>query len=622
VEIHLTVERATSEERSAVDEVLGPTQIPPAAPAGHGVLPSSHESPAENRRDLLLPILHAIQSRIGWVSPGAINYAAARLDVAPADIYGVASFYDLLRLESTPAITLHVCDDIACKTRGADALCGRLKESLGNEGSPCLGGKATWFRSACLGLCDQGPVAFLRSAGKSPKEWVIAQATTGSIFADLQDAAAAGQGAKQSRPLVQECLPQFGEPQLRLLHRVGRIDPVSIRDYQKTGGYDALRRAMKIGPEAVVQEVAESRLLGRGGAAFPTSKKWEAVMRQRKPDCTHYVICNADESEPGTFKDRVLLKGDPFAVIEGLTIAAFAVGARKGYIYVRGEYPESWRNITLAIAAAREHGFLGQRILGGDFCFDIDVRRGAGAYICGEETALFNSIEGYRGEPRNKPPFPTTSGLFRRPTIVNNVETLVNIPLIILQGGAAYARIGTTESTGYRLFCLSGHVKRPGTYEVPFGFTLRQLIALAGGVAGTGRLQAVLLGGAAGSFVSPQELDTALTFEGARAIGASLGSGVVMLFDDAVNLQEILARIARFFHHESCGQCVPCRVGTLRQEEILARLSAGRLNGSKEIEITLLRQTAQAMRDASICGLGQTAPNALLSALDRWRLFA
>ena len=279
-------------------------------------------------------------------------------------------------------------------------------------------------------------------------------------------------------------------------------------------------------------------------------------------------------------------------------------------------------SITRAVESARENNLLGERILGTAFSFDIEVRRGAGAYICGEETALFNSIEGYRGEPRNKPPFPTQSGLFRRPTIVNNVETLVNIPEIILHGGAEYARVGTTQSAGYRLFCLSGHVQRPGTYEVPFGITLRQLIELAGGVGGTGRLQAVLLGGAAGSFVSPKELDTPLTFEGVRTIGASLGSGVVMLFDDSVDLQEILARIARFFHHESCGQCVPCRAGTLRQEEILARLAAKQPNGSAASEIALLKEVAQAMRDASICGLGQTAPTAILSAIQRWSLFS
>jgi len=622
VEIHLTGDTATQEEKFAVDLILGEPASRWAGSPRDAARDEQFSSAPPNRRDLLLPVLHSVQSHIGWLSPGALNYVAVRVDVPPAEVHSVASFYDLLRLQPTPLITLHVCDDIACRTKGAESLCVELDKSLGKEGLPCLDGKAAWFRSPCLGLCDQAPVALVKSAGKSAKEWVIARGTSASIQNNLQDCAKGGDGLKESRPLLRESIPQFGNPELRLLRRVGHVDPTNLQEYLRTEGYEALRRAMQIGAEAVVEEVIESRLLGRGGAAFPTGKKWEAVFRQRKPGAVHYVICNADESEPGTFKDRVLMKGDPFALIEGLTIAAFAVGAEKGFIYIRGEYPESFAILSQAIQAARENQFLGNNILNSSFSFDIELRRGAGAYICGEETALFNSIEGFRGEPRNKPPFPTQSGLFRRPTIVNNVETLINIPEIILKGGAAYARIGTQQSAGYRLFCLSGHVARPGTYEVAFGATLRQLIEMAGGAGGTGKLQAVLLGGAAGSFVSPQELDAPLTFEGVRAIGASLGSGVVMLFDDSVDLKDILARIARFFRHESCGQCVPCRVGTIRQEEILRRLTARTPNGSVQSEIALLKEAAQAMRDASICGLGQTAPTAILLAIERWSLFS
>ena len=621
MELHLTSDAATQDEKFAVDSILGAPASQWTGSPRDVLQPEQSASAEPNRRDLLLPVLHSVQSRIGWLSPGALNYVSVRLDVPPAEVHSVASFYDLLRLQPTPPITLHVCDDIACRTKGAESLCASLDKSLGREGSPCSDGKVAWFRSPCLGLCDQAPVALVKSAGRSAKEWVIAQATSASIHANLQDCSEGGDGLKDSRPLLREFIPQFGNPQLRLLRRVGQVDPVNLQEYLRTEGYEALRRAMQIGPEAVVQEVIESRLLGRGGAAFPTGKKWEAVFRQRRAGAVHYVICNADESEPGTFKDRVIMRGDPFALIEGLAIAAFAAGAEKGYIYVRGEYPESLRILTQAIESAGENHFLGKNILGSPFSFDIELRQGAGAYICGEETALFNSIEGFRGEPRNKPPFPTQSGLFRRPTIVNNVETLINIPEIILKGGAAYARIGTQQSTGHRLFCLSGHVKRPGTYEVAFGVTLRQLIEMAGGVAGTGKLQAVLLGGAAGSFISPRELDTPLTFEGVRAIGASLGSGVVMLFDDSVDLKDILARIAKFFRHESCGQCVPCRVGTVRQEEILHRLRARKPQGSVQNEIALLKEAAQAMRDASICGLGQTAPAAILSAIERWSLF-
>src|SRR5208283_487299 len=267
-------------------------------------------------------------------------------------------------------------------------------------------------------------------------------------------------------------VPQSGSPQVRLLRRIGKVDPSRLDDYLRLDGYEALRLAMEIGPKQIVREVIDSRLLGRGGAAFPTGKKWEALLLQRGPGRPHYVVCNADESEPGTFKDRVLMEGDPFAILEGMTIAALAVGAQKGFIYVRGEYLLAAERMAHAARTARAEGFLGHEILGSPFQFDVEVRRGAGAYVCGEETALFNSIEGYRGEPRNKPPFPTQSGLFRRPTIVNNVETLINISEILLHGGAAYAKTGTPGSAGYRLFCLSGHIARPGLYEVPFGITL------------------------------------------------------------------------------------------------------------------------------------------------------
>jgi NADH-quinone oxidoreductase subunit F len=384
---------------------------------------------------------------------------------------------------------------------------------------------------------------------------------------------------------------------------------------------------MDLGAESVLRELSASKLLGRGGAAFPTAKKWEALFLQRNlldknPARAHYIICNADESEPGTFKDRILMEGDPFAVIEGMTIGGFVTGARQGYIFLRGEYPLAAERMQHAIDSANKNGLLGENILGRGLNFNIEIRRGAGAYICGEETALFNSIEGYRGEPRNKPPFPTQAGVFRQPTAVNNVETLVNVPGIIREGGAAYAKLGTENSAGTRLFCLCGHIAHPGVYEIAMGATLRQLIDLAGGVTGSGKLQAVLLGGAAGAFVTPQELDTPLTFEGTRAIGATLGSGVVMLFDDTIDLRRILLRIASFFHHETCGQCVPCRVGVTRQEEALQRLVNAKPLGSNAQEVTMLREMAQAMRDASICGLGQTAASALESALHRWSLFS
>jgi NADH-quinone oxidoreductase subunit F len=368
-----------------------------------------------------------------------------------------------------------------------------------------------------------------------------------------------------------------------------------------------------MGPDAVIAEITASKLMGRGGAAFPTGRKWAAVAAQAAQP--HYFVCNADESEPGTFKDRVLLEGDPFAIVEAMTIAGFATGASRGYLYIRGEYPEAEALVADAITEAQTAGLLGSDILGSGFAFDIELRRGAGAYICGEETALFESIEGKRGEPRNKPPFPVEVGLFGAPTAINNVETLANVPLILELGGDAYAAIGTEGSTGTKLFCLSGHVARPGTYEVEFGATLRDLIDMAGGVPGGRAIRAILLGGAAGVFVGPESLDLPLTFEATRAAGATLGSGVIMVFDETADLVDTLRRIAQFFRDESCGQCVPCRVGSVRQEELLARLAGGSRVRSREEELILLREIGQAMRDASICGLGQTASSAIESAL-------
>ncbi len=407
---------------------------------------------------------------------------------------------------------------------------------------------------------------------------------------------------------------------LRLLARVGRVDPRSLDDYRTHGGYRALPKAFELGAEAVIREALASKLQGRGGAAFPAGRKWDAVAKQ--PARPHYLVCNADESEPGTFKDRVLMEEDPFAIVEAMTIVAYATGCERGYVYVRGEYPLAEERVRGAVSAARAAGLLGTNILGKGFAFDIEIRRGAGAYICGEETALFNSIEGFRGEPRNKPPFPVEKGLFGKPTVINNVETLVNVLQIVSEGGEAFAAIGTGASTGPKLFCVSGHVARPGVYEVTFGATLREVLELAGGVAGSGNVRAVLLGGAAGSFVGPSELDVPLTFEGTRTIGASLGSGVIMVFDDRSDLRDAVRRIAAFFRDESCGQCVPCRVGTERQEEIVGRLDAGRPLKSAAEEDALLDEIARAMKDASICGLGQTASGAIQSAIRKLGVFS
>jgi len=609
--------RATDTERDAVDSVLGP---PTSGWDGAARRPQDGHAAfggrrARAQRHLLLPVLHAVQDRCGWISEGALDYVCTRLSVPAADAHGVASFYALLSLDPRPRVVAHVCDDIACRVRGGETLCRELEGVAGSLEGGSEGW--TWARSPCLGHCDLAPVAFVQNSPRSGHLTL-----RGATCSAIRDAVAG--------PSAATAMPYGGPPGTpqriegngssaaatapALLRRIGAVDPESLDSYRAHGGYQMLRRAIALGPAGVLREVTASKLLGRGGAAFPTGRKWEAVAGN--PSRPHHIVGNADESEPGTFKDRILMEADPYALVEALTIGAFATGAEHGWVYVRGEYPLAEARLRHAVGEARSRGLLGPDVMGSGAAFDIEVRRGAGAYICGEETALFNSIEGHRGEPRNKPPFPTVRGLFGRPTVVNNVETLLNVLEILRLGGAAFATTGTPESTGTRLFCVCGTVERPGLYEVEFGVTIGELLERAGGVGAGRTLQAILLGGAAGTFVGPGALDTPLTFEGVRAIGATLGSGVVMAFDDTVDMADVCWRIARFFRDESCGQCVPCRVGTVRQAELLARVVAGRPSGSPAAERTLLGEIGQAMRDASICGLGQTAANAIESAMD------
>jgi NADH-quinone oxidoreductase subunit F len=615
MDLRLRDTTARPEEQEAVDAVLGP---PESGWTGgtRSIVKEGREARGGHaqraRRHLLLPALHAVQDRMGWISPDALNYICQRLDIPPAEAYGVASFYALFSFSPQPPTAVHVCDDIACLANGAGTICEELERTLGPAGTPSKDGQKTWHRSPCLGLCERAPAALVLTAGASPKEKALAPVQT----SDLVTNEASDQLKSQSIASV----PQAGDTKLRLLRRVGVVDPTSLDAYRAHRGYAALRRAIELGPDGVLREVNDSKLLGRGGAAFPTGRKWEAVARA--PVRPHYVVCNADESEPGTFKDRVLMEEDPFALVEAMTIAGFVTASEQGYIYIRGEYPQATQRLSNAIAQASARGLLGENIMEQGFRFDLELRRGAGAYICGEETALLNSIEGYRGEPRNKPPFPVQEGLFGKPTVINNVETLVNVLDIVLHGGPAFAAIGTSGSAGPKLFCVSGGVERPGMYEVEFGVTLRQLLDLAGGMRNGRTLQTVLLGGAAGVFVTPAQLDTPLTFEGVRAIGATLGSGVVMVFDDTVDMRAILLRIAAFFRDESCGQCVPCRVGTVRQEEFLHRLKTGKLQGSMQAELALRADISQVMRDASICGLGQTAASAIESALAKLKIFS
>lgn len=553
-DLHVGPARADAREAAAIAALLD--GVGPAVEYEGDRVSIGGRSRVVERRHLLLPGLWALQDAVGWISPGALNTLCLALAVPPAEAYGVATFYDLFSTTPVPPVVVRRCDDIACMIHPAVA--------LGPDGE--------YRGSPCLGQCDHGAAALVQRPGR-PVEILTGEIATGD--GDIGPALDGG-----TRP--------------RLLRRA-MAGATSLAAFRALGGFEALALARTGGAQAVIDLVRASGLRGRGGAAFPTGTKWQAVADE--PAGVKYVVGNADESEPGTFKDRVLMERDPFALIEALTICGLAVGASKGWIYIRGEYPTAHARLVAAIRDAHDAGVLGD--------FTIEMRRGAGAYVCGEETALLESIEGRRGEPRNKPPYPTAHGLFGAPTAINNVETLVNVLDIVRDGPEEWRTLGTSESPGTRLFCLSGHVARPGVYEHPMGVSLREVIDAAGGVRGGRSLQAVLLGGAAGVFVRPDRLDVELSFEGARTADVTLGSGAVMLFDETVDLHAVLARVAAFFAHESCGQCVPCRVGTRRQVEELS---------SAVPDHAVLDDLDRVMTDASICGLGHTAASLVRSA--------
>jgi NADP-reducing hydrogenase subunit HndC len=401
-----------------------------------------------------------------------------------------------------------------------------------------------------------------------------------------------------------------------VLERAGVVDPGSIEDYIVYDGFQALGKALtQMTPADVITEVEKSGLQGRGGAGFPTGRKWSFVAST--PGDVKYVICNADESEPGTFKDRLVIEGDPFSIIEAMTITAYAIGAHDGYIYIRGEYPLAYRRIEQAIKKAEEYGMLGNNIFGTDFHFHIHPHAGAGAYICGEETALIESLEGKRGMPRARPPYPTTYGLFGKPTVVNNVETLANVPAIIRNGGVWYRELGSPKSTGTKVYTIMGNVNFTGVIEVPMGITLREVIDIYGkGMKNGKKLKLVQTGGSSGTIVPANLQDTPMDFDSFRNAGVSLGSGALLICDEDTCVVDLAKVILRFFRNECCGKCTPCRIGTLRLYEIMSDISEGK--GSLS-DIDEMLKIAEAMSEVSNCGLGQTAPTALRDILKYFR---
>jgi NADH-quinone oxidoreductase subunit F len=509
-------------------------------------------------------------------------------------VHGVVEFYSMFYNKPTAKRVVRFCEDPACSMAGSENLIGAAERHLEDE---ITAGTVTFEKVPCLGMCEFAPAAL---DGDRPG---------GDIR--LEDLPAFLNGSHPA-PAARV----YGEP-LWLLGRVGVVDPGSIEDYIAHGGFSSLEKALKMSPDELIGMIEGAGLLGRGGAMFPLGRKWRFTRGAAGDSTQKHIVVNADESEPGTFKDRVLLEDDPFSVIEAAALAGYAVGAENGWVFVRGEYPRAYKRLTEAVRLARDAGWLGRDIRGTTgFNFDIEVRLSAGAYICGEETALFEAIEGKRGFPRIKPPFPVTHGLFNQPTAINNVETLVGALVALEMGIEKWKSVGTASSPGTKLFCLSGNVARPGVYETPFGLTISDLIELAGGVPGGKPIRAVLMGGAAGKFVGPEALDMPLTYEDARERDIPIGSGVIQVFDETADLSAHLYELARFFAHESCGKCFPCQLGTRRQVEILERIAHN--GGPTPADQSILLDVGHAMTHTSLCGLGQTAAAAVLSAIERW----
>ncbi|HUF39059.1 MAG TPA: NAD(P)H-dependent oxidoreductase subunit E [Anaerolineales bacterium] len=533
----------------------------------------------------VLEILQALQARHGSLSERRIEDVARALNTGAARVQGIATFYTMLATDDRPAHTLRICDGPPCMLRGADVVRAAAEELSGGE----------WHveRTSCLGLCDLAPAALVDLDPAGP----LTSDRLPDLFA----------GRRGELPRYDHPLP--GETR-SILAGAGEIDPGSIESALEHGAYRALEKALARPPAETIDEVEKSGLRGRGGAGFPAGRKWRFVSDEPAP--AKYIVCNADESEPLVFKDRVVMDGVPHRLLEGIAIAGYVAGAREGFIYIRGEYERQARILETAVRQAEERGFLGNRILGSDFSFKLHVHRGAGAYICGEETALLNSLEGKRGEPRVRPPYPTTHGYRGMPTVVNNVETLAAVPAIVLEGAGWYRSIGHPEHPGTKLYTLLGHVNRPGLFEAPFGLTLREIIEnFGGGMAAGSDFHFALAGGAAGTIVPESLLDVPITFASA-AQGVSLGAGAFLVCDRSVSPVDLVRQLIHFFEVESCGLCTPCRIGTRRAGRILDGLLAG---DPVENASEKLAALARLLEGGSLCGLGQSAPWALNSAM-------
>ncbi|MBO1225367.1 MAG: NADH-quinone oxidoreductase subunit NuoF [Candidatus Scalindua sediminis] len=507
-------------------------------------------------------------------------------------------------------VKVYICMT-GCRALGAEEVYGEFKRQLDEQN---LKDKVEIIETGCQGLCARAPVITIDPPGVFYGRVtvdIVPEIISSTVVNDQVINKLCYVEAGKRIPYLKD-IPFYSKQKKVVLRNCGIIDPNNIEQYIARKGYESIAKALfSFTPEDIINEVKDSGLRGRGGAGFPTGTKWE-FCRKAKGD-TKYIICNADEGDPGAFMDRAVLEGDPHAVIEGMLVAAFAIGSGKGFIYVRAEYPIAINHLERAIAQARQLNLLGDNILGSGFNFDLEIKKGAGAFVCGEETALIASIEGKRGMPRPRPPFPANSGLWGKPTNINNVETLANIPIIILNGSESYKQYGTKNGTGTKIFALAGKVKNTGLVEVPMGTTLREIIFdIGGGIPGRRQFKAAQMGGPSGGCVPAEHLDLPIDYETVKEVGAIMGSGGLIVMDSDTSMVEIAKYFMGFCHDESCGKCVPCRIGTKRMLETLTKINGG--NGLKD-DIEDLKEMAYVTQTASLCGLGQTAPNPVLSTI-------
>ena len=511
---------------------------------------------------------------------------------------------------------IYCCHSTGCKSSGSDDLIALIHSILDEKG---LNERVRVVATGCMGLCAQGPLIRVEIKGKKDvlfkrldleitksvmENYVVPALETEGDFAiseNLKD------------HVLSLDLPFFTKQEKVVLKNAGHIDPEDIREYMAHGGYLALEKALKtMTPSEVVEEIKKSGLRGRGGGGFSTGMKWELAAKVPTVD-EKFIICNGDEGDPGAYMDRSILEGDPHAVIEGMMIAAYAIGATSGWFYVRAEYPLAVERLQKAIQACKKNRLLGNNIMGTDFCFNVDIRLGAGAFVCGEETALIHSIEGARGTPRPRPPYPTNKGLWGKPSCVNNVETLANVSKILLKGADWFASFGTETSKGTKVFALTGQVEHSGLIEVPMGTTINQIVnEIGGGVPAGKKLKAVQTGGPSGGVIPAQYMDMPVCYEELKKVGSIMGSGGMIVIDDSSDMVSLAKFYLDFTVDESCGKCAPCRIGGKQMLTLLDKINRGR---GKQKDLDLLRQIAFAMQKASLCGLGQTAPNPVLSTL-------